>query len=52
MTRVKIFSDVVATDVTREVEDFINKNNEIQILYINWFVKGHETVCIITYFEV
>jgi len=50
--KVKVFSDVMTIDVTREVEEFLNATNGIQILDISWFVKGKVTVCIITYFEV
>lgn len=50
--KVKVFSDMMTIDVSREVEDFLNATNGIQIIDISWFVKGHTTVCILTYFEV
>lgn len=52
MTKVKVFSDQMTIDVAGEVASFLNITKGIQILDISWFVKGHVTVCIITYFEV
>jgi hypothetical protein len=51
MTNVKVFSDMITTDVAKEVEDFLNATNGIQILDISWFAKSHATVCVIIYFE-
>ena len=52
MTKVKIISDRFTMDVAKEVEDFLNATNGIQIIDISWFTIGTITVCAITYFEV
>jgi hypothetical protein len=52
LTKVKVFSDQITTDVASEVASFLNITKGIQILDISWFVKYRMTICVITYFEV